>query len=187
MPAWPARAPLILQRPTSPLVRDHANSIYRPRTVTIVTLQATHGAGSWTGLWSAGLVLDPQSLALDWRLGPGSMSVLQEGSVLGPRSGSVPAEGSVLPARGLGPRFSVRVGPGRRAVWSLVLGTSLHSLPLRPVAQSELHPPASARTSGARRAAPSAAPVSAPPPPRPPPPLQAPRRTSPRRRRSGPP
>ena len=40
-PTWPARAPLILQRPTSPLVRDHANSIYRPQAVTIVTLVTT--------------------------------------------------------------------------------------------------------------------------------------------------
>ena len=30
-PTRPARAPLILQRPTSPPVRDHANSIHRPQ------------------------------------------------------------------------------------------------------------------------------------------------------------
>ena len=50
VPAWPARAPLILQRPTSPLVRDHANSIYRPRTVTIVTRSSQRIAPGTTDL-----------------------------------------------------------------------------------------------------------------------------------------
>ena len=68
------------------------------------THQATHGAGSWTGLWSAGLVLDPQSLGPwtgDLVLGPCRSYKRARSSVLGPvrsrpRARSFRREGSVL-------------------------------------------------------------------------------------------